>query len=428
MLLFLCFSFVANAETAFEPFVHNQETLKKEIFALERINNYINSFSFAKTVNEILSPYNLSIVKILLIFILVSLFYFLRKIVYFAIEKALIQIQFLQNYVANIVSKIYKLIELFILLIGIEMIIYIYNDFSGIENINKLFNMAYYMIITFIVYQVLNVVVGMKIHNIDLENKHIKNEMINISLKIVNFMIFLVGLLIILSYAGVDLTAILSGLGIGGLAVALAARESLSNFFGTVSILLSDVFSQGDWIVIGKEEGVVIEIGLRVTTLRTFDNALIAIPNGLLANQDVKNWNKRIIGRRIKMNLGVKYNSKSSDIKNAVNEIREMLLNHPQIATQNTFCDYDSGKSTKLVSHDDEQGVKKTLLVYLDEFSSSSITILVYCFTKSTDWELWLQTKEDVMYKIMGIFEKNSLEFAFASMSIYNENETKENK
>jgi len=408
--------------------VHNQETLKKEIFALERINNYINSFSFAKTVNEILSPYNLSIVKILLIFILVSLFYFLRKIVYFAIEKALIQIQFLQNYVANIVSKIYKLIELFILLIGIEMIIYIYNDFSGIENINKLFNMAYYMIITFIVYQVLNVVVGMKIHNIDLENKHIKNEMINISLKIVNFMIFLVGLLIILSYAGVDLTAILSGLGIGGLAVALAARESLSNFFGTVSILLSDVFSQGDWIVIGKEEGVVIEIGLRVTTLRTFDNALIAIPNGLLANQDVKNWNKRIIGRRIKMNLGVKYNSKSSDIKNAVNEIREMLLNHPQIATQNTFCDYDSGKSTKLVSHDDEQGVKKTLLVYLDEFSSSSITILVYCFTKSTDWELWLQTKEDVMYKIMGIFEKNSLEFAFASMSIYNENETKENK
>jgi MscS family membrane protein len=408
--------------------VHNQETLKKEIFALERINNYINSFSFAKTVNEILSPYNLSIVKILLIFILVSLFYFLRKIVYFAIEKALIQIQFLQNYVANIVSKIYKLIELFILLIGIEMIIYIYNDFSGIENINKLFNMAYYMIITFIVYQVLNVVVGMKIHNIDLDNKHIKNEMINISLKIVNFMIFLVGLLIILSYAGVDLTAILSGLGIGGLAVALAARESLSNFFGTVSILLSDVFSQGDWIVIGKEEGVVIEIGLRVTTLRTFDNALIAIPNGLLANQDVKNWNKRIIGRRIKMNLGVKYNSKSSDIKNAVNEIREMLLNHPQIATQNTFCDYDSGKSTKLVSHDDEQGVKKTLLVYLDEFSSSSITILVYCFTKSTDWELWLQTKEDVMYKIMGIFEKNSLEFAFASMSIYNENETKENK
>ncbi len=408
--------------------MHNQETLKKEIFALERINNYINSFSFAKTVNEILSPYNLSIVKILLIFILVSLFYFLRKIVYFAIEKALIQIQFLQNYVANIVSKIYKLIELFILLIGIEMIIYIYNDFSGIENINKLFNMAYYMIITFIVYQVLNVVVGMKIHNIDLDNKHIKNEMINISLKIVNFMIFLVGLLIILSYAGVDLTAILSGLGIGGLAVALAARESLSNFFGTVSILLSDVFSQGDWIVIGKEEGVVIEIGLRVTTLRTFDNALIAIPNGLLANQDVKNWNKRIIGRRIKMNLGVKYNSKSSDIKNAVNEIREMLLNHPQIATQNTFCDYDSGKSTKLVSHDDEQGVKKTLLVYLDEFSSSSITILVYCFTKSTDWELWLQTKEDVMYKIMGIFEKNSLEFAFASMSIYNENETKENK
>lgn len=76
-----------------------------------------------------------------------------------------------------------------------------------------------------------------------------------------------------------------------------------------------------------------------------------------------------------------------------------------------------------MVSKDDLLGVKKTLLVYLDEFSSSSINILVYCFTKSVNWEEWLQTKEDVMHKMMAILEKNNLEFAFPSLSVYHENE-----
>ena len=96
---------------------------------------------------------------------------------------------------------------------------------------------------------------------------------------------------------------------------------------------MSDVFSQGDWIVSDGKEGTVVEIGLRVTTLRTFDNAMISIPNGVLANGDVKNWNRRVIGRRIKMKLGVKYNSKAENINNAVLAIREMLKDHKGIAT-----------------------------------------------------------------------------------------------
>jgi MscS family membrane protein len=72
------------------------------------------------------------------------------------------------------------------------------------------------------------------------------------------------------------------------------------------------------------------------------------------------------------------------------------------------------------------EGIKKTLLVYLDEFDDSSINILVYCFSKSVDWEKWLATKQDVMEKIMDIFEQNSLEFAFPSLSIYNETQQQE--
>lgn len=128
------------------------------------------------------------------------------------------------------------------------------------------------------------------------------------------------------------------------------------------------------------------------------------------------------------MTLGVKYDSKQEDIKNAIQDIKEMLQNHPQIATKETKYEYkrEHGHMPKLVSRDDLEGVKKTLLVYLDEFGDSSINILVYCFSKSVDWEEWLRTKQDVMQKIMIIFENNSLEFAFPSLSIYDETKSLE--
>jgi MscS family membrane protein len=184
---------------------------------------------------------------------------------------------------------------------------------------------------------------------------------------------------------------------------------------------MSDTFSQGDWIVVNGKQGTVVEIGLRVTTLRTFDNALVAIPNGTIANHDVKNWSKRTIGRRIKMSLGIKYDSKPENIRCAISEIREMLKTHPNIATDKTSYEQNKHKSTKLVSQEDSLGVKRTLLVYLDELSDSSINILVYCFTKKTEWSQWLETKEDVIYKVMDILEKNNLEFAYPSMSLYYE-------
>lgn len=301
------------------------------------------------------------------------------------------------------------------------MIIYVYNDFNSVDVVTKFFNMIYAGLLTYIVFKIINVVAKIKVHTLENGNTKIKNDMINVGIKILNFMILILGLLVILHFAGANLTAVLSGLGIGGFAVALAAKDSLANFFGTLSILFSDVFSQGDWIIVNDQEGVVIEIGTRVTTLRTFDNALIAIPNAILANQGVKNWNKRSLGRRIKMNLGIKYGSSSQDIKNTVNEIRAMLNMHEDIATESTSFKYNTKETTKLVSREDALGIKKTLLVYLDEFSDSSMNILVYCFTKSTNWQDWLETKEEVMHRIMEIFEKNNIEFAFPSLSIYQE-------
>ena len=414
--------------------VNNIYKLEKRMYRLNKYTKYhlidtvvfINSLAIVQIINPILELYGLNVIKILFITFLFILIYTFRKFVYVALESYVLKIDLLDKYSHQILEKIRKSIEIIIIIININMAIYVYNDFSNVEIVSRIFSIIYGFFFILIIYKVVNTVASIKLLEIDTGEKKVKNELINVGIKIVNFIIMIIGLLIMLYFAGVNLTAVLSGLGIGGFAVAFAARDTISNFFGTLSILFSDVFSQGDWIVVDGKEGVVVEIGLRVTTLRTFDNALIAIPNGTFASKDVKNWDRRILGRRIKMKLGIKYNSKSQDIKNAIKEIREMIDQHPGIATINTKFEHRQSHGTRLVSKDDLQGVKKTLLVYLDEFGDSSMNILVYCFTKTVDWDEWLATKEDVMHKIMEIFEKNSLEFAFPSLSIYNEDNSKE--
>jgi MscS family membrane protein len=372
--------------------------------------------------NIILQNYGLFVVKLIIIISLSIVIYIFRKFTDIILQKYILTMKIFSQYAKDIMKRLYKPFDYLVLSMNINMIIYVYNDFTSIYKVTTAFNMIYSLFFIVIMYKILNAIATLKLSEIDKENS-VKNEVINVGIKIANFVILIIGLLFVLHFGGVDLTAVLSGLGIGGLAVAFAAKDTISNFFGTLSILFSNVFSQGDWIVVGKNEGVVVEIGLRVTTIRTFDNALIAIPNGTFATMEVKNWNRRTLGRRIKMNLGITYASKREDIKNAIDEIREMLDKHQGIATENTKYTYRKVHAPKLISKDDYQGIKKTLLVYLDGFGDSSLNILVYCFTKSVNWQEWLEIKEDVMHKIMEILERNSLEFAFPSLSIYNENE-----
>ncbi len=405
---------------------------KNRIFRLNKYKNfgilemaiYLDHTSWGEKFNEIFEPYNFSIVKLILVVFISMFIYIIRTLLIKTIEFLLLKIKFLKKYGENIIEDIRYPINYLLMFFNLDLIIYIYNDFNNIELFNKFFHIIYSILLTYILYRILNSIASIQINDIQQSDKKIKSEMVNVSIKIINFIIIIIGFLLVLHFAGANLTTVLSGLGIGGFAVAFAARETLSDFLGTISILLSDTYSQGDWIVVDDEQGNVVEIGLRVTTLRTFDNALISIPNGIIANKDVKNWNKRKIGRRIKMSIGIKYDSKPDNIHQAINEIREMLLNHPDIASDKTTYEEHRGKkSAKLVSEEDELGIKRTILVYLDEFSDSSINILVYCFSKKTVWQEWLATKEDVMYKIMNILEKNDLEFAFPSLSLYQEKE-----
>jgi small-conductance mechanosensitive channel len=248
----------------------------------------------------------------------------------------------------------------------------------------------------------------------------LRGELVNFLSSVTRLVVIVIAVLYLLQRFGFDIRALLASLGIGGLAVAFAAKETIANIFGCISIIADDMFRQGDWIVTPDGEGTVIDVGLRSTKIRTFDNAVIFLPNAYVAGIDVRNWSRRKLGRRIKFTLGLEYGSNMQQVKKTVDDIRAMLVAHEDIADSRTdTSNYTKQQLAKISDAMDGHGIKRTLLVYLDALGDSSIDILIYCFSKTVDWEGWLQVKQDVIFRCCAIVEANGLRIAFPSQTLY---------
>ncbi len=189
----------------------------------------------------------------------------------------------------------------------------------------------------------------------------------------------------------------IAGLGLGGLAVSLAAKDALTNIFGGLVIITDKPFSIGDWIMTPSVEGTVVDINFRSTKIRTFADALVTIPNATLANESITNWSK-MGKRRITFKLPIMYNTSRERIVDCLRDIRSMLENDPEIH-------------------------KDTIFVRLDSFGDNGLLIFMYFFTNTTNWGKFLEVKEDINLRIMEIMEKHGVKFALPSTSIYFENE-----
>lgn len=206
------------------------------------------------------------------------------------------------------------------------------------------------------------------------------------------FIVVMAGLMAIQTF-GYPVTGVLASLGIGGLAFALAAKDTVSNIFGSLMIIFDRPFHIGDWIKAGDMEGTVEEIGFRSTKIRTFAKTLISVPNNVIANMALDNFS-RMPKRRIKLNVGVTYATSRTEMKEAVKRIRELLKNHPAID-------------------------QEFFLVNFTDFGASSLDIMVYCFTTTTVWGEYLDVREDICLQIMKILEDLGLEIAFPSTTVY---------
>jgi len=398
--------------------LHIYRTARLSEAKLFAFANKVNESALGQKLNPFLAPINLDSSKLTVLVVVILFILLIQKIIYFIMNIILKKYHIKEEDTDYINSHITKLFNIIVTLFIIQMILVVFFGFDTKSVlISKVFVVLYIILFTILIYRGSNFLVHMRLEHIQ-SSKYLKKEVVNLVIKSFNILMILIAFILILFILGVDLTAVLSGLGIGGFAVAFAAKDSIANIFGSISILAGDLFQQGDWIEIDKMDGTVVEIGLRATTIRTFDNALISIPNFKLVNDGIKNWSRRSIGRRIKMKIGVSYESDFNHIREAVEEIRTMLQEHPGIANERTkFQSYY--RQPKIISAEDFKGVKRTTLVYMDEFAESSINILIYCFSRSVVWQEWLAVKEDLMYKIAEILNKHDLDFAYPAMTIY---------
>ncbi|MBK5243145.1 MAG: mechanosensitive ion channel family protein [Clostridium sp.] len=223
--------------------------------------------------------------------------------------------------------------------------------------------------------------------------------------KILRFIIIALAINVIADIWSIPIQGFITGLGLGGLAFALAAKDAAANIIAGIFIILDKPFTIGDWVSIDTLEGTIESISFRTTKIRTFDEAIITVPNSKLANEPLTNFSRRG-KRRITFNLGVTYGTSSEKLQSCVDNIRNMIENHPQVN-------------------------KETIFVNFDKFSASSLDIFIYFFADTTALAEYLKIKENINFNIIGILEQLGVSMAFPSTSIYVEtlpNEEEEEK
>ncbi len=207
----------------------------------------------------------------------------------------------------------------------------------------------------------------------------------------------LLGAATILEVWGIEVGAVIAGLGLFGVAVALGAQDLFKNLIAGLFVIGERRFHPGDWILVkGIVEGTVEEIGFRTTTVRRFDKAPVYVPNAELSDNAVTNFS-RMTYRRIKWVIGLEYGSTAEQLNTVRNAIESYIRDND---------DYVQPSET-------------ATFVRIDRFSDSSIDIMLYCFTKTTSWLDWLAIKEQLLLEIKQIVEDAGTGFAFPSRSLY---------
>jgi MscS family membrane protein len=200
------------------------------------------------------------------------------------------------------------------------------------------------------------------------------------------------GVVFLADQLDIEITPLLTGLGLGGLAFAFAAKDMLGNFFGSVMIIADRTFQVGDWIVTGDVEGTVETVGFRSTRVRTFYNSLITLPNANLVTNAVDNFGRRR-WRRWRTLVSLTYDTPPERVEAFCEGVRELVRKHPY-----TRKDY--------------------FQVYLTAFAPASLDVLVYIFFEAPDWSTELRERHRLMLDMMRLAERVGVEFAFPTQTL----------
>jgi MscS family membrane protein len=199
--------------------------------------------------------------------------------------------------------------------------------------------------------------------------------------------------ILIIQNMGYKVTSLITGLGIGGLAVALAAQDAIANIFGTIVMLTDKPFRIGDWVYFDGMEGTVEEIGFRSTKIRTWAKSLVIIPNKLLTEKRIENWSA-MPKRRVKMTIGLTYGTSRSNMEDFIVRVRDLLANDQAVDQEFSMVNFTG-------------------------FGESSLDVLLYYFTRTTVWQEFMDERQRLNLELMRIAEEVGVSFAFPSKTHY---------
>lgn len=219
------------------------------------------------------------------------------------------------------------------------------------------------------------------------------DSMIRMICKSLKVLIYILGGVILISELGYNISGLIAGLGIGGVAIALAAQDTASNIIGAIMIILDKPFEVGDWIKVGDTEGSVEEFTFRSTRIREAKNSVVSIPNSTVVNSSITNWS-RLQKRRITFDLVLEFDTSLKKVADVQNDILIFLENEQNILNDGLFVKFSDIK-------DDGYNLK------------------VVCYTPIIDYMAYMDYLDNINYKIMAILNKHKASLAYASQTIY---------
>ena len=227
-------------------------------------------------------------------------------------------------------------------------------------------------------------------------NQKMDDTVFEFVLKIVRVIIYIIAIFLVLTILEINLTGLIAGLGLGGVIVTLAAQDTAKNLFGGAMIFIDKPFVVGDWIEMDNYEGTIEDITFRTTRIRTFENALVNIPNAIIADASVTNWSK-MEKRRYKTNLCLELDTPLEKLELVKARIEKMLQERESV-----FDD--------------------SIIVRFDQITDNGINLLIYTYTNSVSYASYLKEIEDINMKIMKILREENIELAYDTKTVYVKN------
>ncbi len=343
--------------------------------------------------------FGLHLWQVISILVIILFCVIIHKIFSFIIQRIIIQILIKQGYdevVKKLVGPIARPISILIIYpILILLVPVLQLDVKTNHYIILILKATWPIFATIIFYKVVDIF-GLYLKKLATKTQStLDDQLVPIIRKTLKIFVIIVGGLAILRNLNIDIIPFLTGLSIGGLAFALAAQDTLKNFFGSIMIFVDRPFQIGDWITSGEIDGTVEEVGFRATRIRTFRNSVTYVPNARIVDSMVDNHGLRQY-RRFYTQIAITYDTPPEVIEVFVDGLRKIVENHPD-----TRKDYYN--------------------VYLNDMAATSLNVMFYIFFSVPDWGAELKARHEILLEIIKLAETLGVNFAFPTQTLHME-------